>query len=521
MVSSNQEIHGTSTAADSSGGIRAARGPRTAGGGPARGTSGRAAVRRHHVRIGVPDLPGAADRRETDRAVVRRRSRGVVAVPRLLSDHVVRGLRLCVRLDRARGPAWQLAIHAAVVAAAALALPVLPGDAWKPDGSGDPSAQILAMLGANVALPFLALAATGPLVALWFSRRYPGRSPYPLYAVSNLGSLIALLAYPFALEPRLPLSATGRLWSRAFVATGVAVVACAALAWHSGAPAAAEPRGRRRRRAAARADRALGPAGGLRGGDADGRHQSPVSRPRERPVPVDRAALDLSRHADRLLRGAARCIADPVRAVRCWPIRDRLAPLFRVGIAAGRLRSAACCNSRSRATECCCSRPAWCCTASSIACARPRARSPPTTSALRAAARSAGSPSAWSRRACSTVSTSSPLGLAVACCSRSPRVATIRRGGSRRADVALGVAAALACPAIGYQGREIARDRSPDLLHQERSFFGVLRVESAREPPYRALLHGTTMHGMQVEGPRTRPPPTTAFTRASGSRSVR
>jgi SAM-dependent methyltransferase len=127
-------------------------------------------------------------------------------------------------------PRQQLALHAGVVALAVLALPVLPGDAWQPEGSGDPSARILAMLLANVGLPFFALAATGPLVAAWFSRRYPARSPYPLYAVSNLGSLIALLAYPFALEPRLPLSATGQFWSGAFAATGGAVIACAFLA---------------------------------------------------------------------------------------------------------------------------------------------------------------------------------------------------------------------------------------------------------------------------------------------------
>src|SRR5216117_3585554 len=132
----------------------------------------------------------------------------------------------------------QLCIHAAVVAAAALSLPVLPGDVWKPEGTGDPSAQILAMLLANVALPFLALAATGPLVAVWFARRFPARSPYPLYAVSNLGSLVALLAYPFVLEPRLPVSATGRLWSFAFAATGVAVISCAALAWRTRGAAA-------------------------------------------------------------------------------------------------------------------------------------------------------------------------------------------------------------------------------------------------------------------------------------------
>jgi spermidine synthase len=136
-------------------------------------------------------------------------------------------------LLRRASPVRQLTIHAAVVAAAVLALPVLPSEAWKPEGSGDPSAAILAMLVANVALPFFALAATGPLVALWFSRRYPARSPYPLYAVSNAGSLLALLAYPFALEPRLPLSTTGRLWSGAFAATGAAVVACAALAAQS------------------------------------------------------------------------------------------------------------------------------------------------------------------------------------------------------------------------------------------------------------------------------------------------
>ena len=101
------------------------------------------------------------------------------------------------------------------------------------------------MLLANVALPFFALAATGPLVAVWFSRRYPTRSPYPLYAVSNLGSLVALLAYPFAIEPRLPLSATGRIWSGAFLATGAAVIACAALS-HA-RRARAEPRHSSRR----------------------------------------------------------------------------------------------------------------------------------------------------------------------------------------------------------------------------------------------------------------------------------
>ncbi len=146
-------------------------------------------------------------------------------------------------LIRSASPRRQIAIHAAFVGAAALTLPVLPSDIWKPDGSGDPSAAILAILLANVALPFFALAATGPLVAVWFSRRYPSRSPYPLYAVSNFGSLLALLAYPFWLEPGLPLSTTGRLWSVGFVATGAAVIACAVLARRAGSGSAFTPAG--------------------------------------------------------------------------------------------------------------------------------------------------------------------------------------------------------------------------------------------------------------------------------------
>ena len=133
-------------------------------------------------------------------------------------------------LIRYAKPALQLRVHAVVVAGTLLALPVLPPESWKPAGVVEPNAAILGMLAVNVAPPFLTLAATAPLVQAWFARRYPSRSPYPLYAVSNLGSFLALLAYPFLLEPRLSLSRTGRLWSLAFAATVAAVLACAGLA---------------------------------------------------------------------------------------------------------------------------------------------------------------------------------------------------------------------------------------------------------------------------------------------------
>ncbi len=127
-------------------------------------------------------------------------------------------------------PVFQLPLHGLLLAGALLALPVLPSEAWTPAGGAEPSRAILTILSFKVALPFLALAATGPLVQAWFAGRYPERSPYPLYAVSNAGSLLAMLSYPFVLEPHLPLSTTGRLWSFAFAATGFAVLACARLA---------------------------------------------------------------------------------------------------------------------------------------------------------------------------------------------------------------------------------------------------------------------------------------------------
>ncbi len=130
-------------------------------------------------------------------------------------------------------PAFQLPLHGLLLVGALFALPVLPVAAWTPAGGSEPSRAILAMLSFHVGLPFLALAATGPLVQAWFARRYPNRSPYPLYAVSNAGSLLAMLSYPFVLEPRLPLSTTGRLWAVAFVATGLGVLACARLAGRS------------------------------------------------------------------------------------------------------------------------------------------------------------------------------------------------------------------------------------------------------------------------------------------------
>jgi hypothetical protein len=85
----------------------------------------------------------------------------------------------------------QLGVHALAIGSALLLLPVLPAESWQPDAFTSPRLGILALLAANVALPFFVLASSGPLLQAWFARRHPAGSPYPLYAVSNVGSLSA------------------------------------------------------------------------------------------------------------------------------------------------------------------------------------------------------------------------------------------------------------------------------------------------------------------------------------------
>src|SRR6185295_10366160 len=79
---------------------------------------------------------------------------------------------------------------------------------------------------ATVGLPYFALATTGPLLAAWWSAR-SSASPYRLYALSNLGSLLGLWCYPLVLEPLLDLPAQGIAFALGFVVFALAVAACA------------------------------------------------------------------------------------------------------------------------------------------------------------------------------------------------------------------------------------------------------------------------------------------------------
>jgi SAM-dependent methyltransferase len=131
---------------------------------------------------------------------------------------------------RRLGARAQAILHAVLLALAAAALPIIPDAAWKPAGETDPGARILVVLAVTVGLPYFILSTTGPLVQVWYSRSNHGAMPYRLYALSNLGSMLALLTYPVAVEPWLPTRAQALGWSGAFV---VFAATCGALAWRS------------------------------------------------------------------------------------------------------------------------------------------------------------------------------------------------------------------------------------------------------------------------------------------------
>jgi hypothetical protein len=120
----------------------------------------------------------------------------------------------------------QVSLHGLLICVAALLLSILPDPSWKPEPHDDPTLRILMLLGVTVGLPYFLLSATGPLLQRWFSVAYPGQSPYRLYAVSNAGSLIALLSYPFVFEPALDMDSQAQFWSVGFCVYVCLAVVC-------------------------------------------------------------------------------------------------------------------------------------------------------------------------------------------------------------------------------------------------------------------------------------------------------
>ena len=111
----------------------------------------------------------------------------------------------------------QLLLHAALLVVSAVLLKILPDADLKPEPDTAPIAGILSLLLVSVGLPYFLLSSTGPLLQAWFAQAGRGRSPWRLYAVSNAGSLLALLSFPFVFEPLMDVSTMGKFWSGGFI----------------------------------------------------------------------------------------------------------------------------------------------------------------------------------------------------------------------------------------------------------------------------------------------------------------
>ncbi|HWL15230.1 MAG TPA: fused MFS/spermidine synthase [Opitutus sp.] len=125
----------------------------------------------------------------------------------------------------------QALLHLVLIAAALACLPVIPDLRWRPEGAENPIPRILLLLGASVGLPYLVLSSTGPLIQRWFSHAHPGRSPYRLYSLSNVGSLLALLGYPFLFERFFSRQELAHYWSAGLVIYAAGAGWCAWRIW--------------------------------------------------------------------------------------------------------------------------------------------------------------------------------------------------------------------------------------------------------------------------------------------------
>jgi SAM-dependent methyltransferase len=151
---------------------------------------------------------------------------------------------LLQRIPRLR---TQAIVHGVVVAAAALVLPLRIDQLFGPPSSDQPALWLLGVLTVSLGAPFAVLSATAPLVQAWHARTLGEEEgePYALYAASNLGSLMALLAYPVVVEPLVTLRGQALGWSAGYAGFGLLLaslaVACARapqLALHTPAAAA-------------------------------------------------------------------------------------------------------------------------------------------------------------------------------------------------------------------------------------------------------------------------------------------
>ncbi len=129
----------------------------------------------------------------------------------------------------------QLIIHGALILVSAISLPLALPTGLSPPTETDPTLWILSTLLLAIGLPFLVVSTTAPLLQKWFAQtdHQTSHDPYYLYAASNAGSLLALLSYPFLIEPAIGVSEQKWLWSLGYGLLALLIIGCGLMFWRS------------------------------------------------------------------------------------------------------------------------------------------------------------------------------------------------------------------------------------------------------------------------------------------------
>ncbi len=140
-------------------------------------------------------------------------------------------------------PQRQIQIHAVVIAVSLIALPVALPDNPIPPTESNPTLWLMWTLFVAIGLPFFVVSTTSPLIQKWFSMvgHHTSEDPYYLYGASNAGSMLALLSYPFLIEPHIGLAEQKTDWSFGFGLLCLLVLGCATILWRIHQANIAEP----------------------------------------------------------------------------------------------------------------------------------------------------------------------------------------------------------------------------------------------------------------------------------------
>ena len=132
-------------------------------------------------------------------------------------------------LTRVIAPERQPVMHAVLILASIAVLPILPNAHWQPPPGADPTWRVFAALASAVGLPYILLSSTSPLLQSWYAARKEGGLPYRYFALSNAGSMAALLLYPVAIEPFLKGHDQAWVWSAAYFVFAVLCICTSGL----------------------------------------------------------------------------------------------------------------------------------------------------------------------------------------------------------------------------------------------------------------------------------------------------